>query len=645
MPDPPPATDGGGGAGRTRWADRRRLLAAAWLVAATVGGSLPVLWVVGAVPWRMPTLLVEKMFRSFAICAADGGSLTPMRMYCPRAGVPLGMYQTDGGLTYPLAGALARAGVDPLVAWQCSVAVLIIAGTGVLCWLLLRLTRSPLVATCFVVVHGLSGTASARSWDWYWRVTGAALLPLVFAALYMLYARAPRRRLAPLAMPGMALVAGVLAIGIEWQYAGLFAAATATTGVLLIALQRGWHWTQRAGLLASTAVGLGGIYALLRARLTIAGIGGQMDNAVEKATGGSVDLASFVVPDGPMSVIGRVLSRLGAADHLARSLVEHKQLWVTPYVGVLVVAFFVVVLALHRFRMPPDPGRPRGFLTLLTLIAVASALLAMGPVIRVAGLAAPTANVDSPVALLYAGTPVQWIRFPRTWGYLLHLSLLLVYASLAAAFLRRGTRQWSPLVLVLVALLALELVSPQVLDAVDDPRPSIALAPEWNRLDSDDPSAVRFAARRQPEFEDAVRAFDGPIVILPWRNAWSVVSMGPDVGIPVRNVGIDRNLVQVVEASPYTAEQLERPTTGLMRDMLDSGWASAIVLLDHFPHGTSIERYDTGRFSDGDLARQAWRAQHQRRLERAGYCVDAHDWFTVVSQDCAPTTGTAATSR
>jgi hypothetical protein len=259
MPDPPPATDGGGGAERTRWADRRRLLAAAWLVAATVGGSLPVLWVVGAVPWRMPTLLVEKMFRSFAICAADGGSLTPMRMYCPRAGVPLGMYQTDGGLTYPLAGALARAGVDPLVAWQCSVAVLIIAGTGVLCWLLLRLTRSPLVATCFVVVHGLSGTASARSWDWYWRVTGAALLPLVFAALYMLYARAPQRRLAPLAMPGMALVAGVLAIGIEWQYAGLFAAATATTGVLLIALQRGWHWTQRAGLLASTAVGLGGM--------------------------------------------------------------------------------------------------------------------------------------------------------------------------------------------------------------------------------------------------------------------------------------------------------------------------------------------------------------------------------------------------
>jgi len=121
--------------------------------------------------------------------------------------------------------------------------------------------------------------------------------------------------------------------------------------------------------------------------------------------------------------------------------------------------------------------------------------------------------------------------------------------------------------------------------------------------------------------------------------------MGPDVGIPVRNVGIDRNLVQVVEASPYTAEQLERPTTGLMRDMLDSGWASAIVLLDHFPHGTSIERYDTGQFSDGDLARQAWRAQHQRRLERAGYCVDAHDWFTVASQDCAPTTGTAATSR
>jgi hypothetical protein len=602
-----------------------------------VAGSLPVLWVVGAVPWRLPTLLIEQMFRSFATCAMHGGSLTPLRMYCPQAGVPLGMYQTDGGVTYPLSGTLFRAGVEPVVAWQLSVAVLVLGGTAVLAWLLLRLTGSMIWTTCVVVLHGLSGTASARSWDWYWRVTGAALLPLVFAALYLLFTRAPARRLRPLAAPIAAATGAVLLVSIEWQYAGLFAAASVAGGLLVLVALRGWRWHQRAALVASTAAGLSVVFAVLRLRLRIAGIAGQMGNALDKATGGSVDLVSFLVPDGPMSLLGRVLDGLGLGDHLARSLVEPKQLWVTPYVGVLVLAFFVALLVRHRFRVPPDPSRPGGFLILLAVVAGASAVLAMGPVIRVAGLAAPSLAIDSPVALLYAGTPVQWIRFPRTWGYLLHLSVLLLYATLAAAFLRRGVRRWSPLVLVLAALLALELVAPQVLDAFDDPRPSIALAPEWNRLDSDDPSAVRFAARQQPEYEEAVRGFDGPLVILPWRNAWSIVSMGPDSGIGVRNVGIDRNLTQVVAASPYTEEQLERVTTDTMRHMLDSGWASAIVLLDHFPHGTSIERYDTGRYSRGDLARQAWRRTHQRRLDRAGYCIDEHTWFTVVAPDCSPT--------
>lgn len=635
MPEPPPTTDGGVTL-HTRRQHRRRLWSAAWLAVATIGGSLPILWVVGAVPWRMPTLLVEKMFHSFAICAADGGSLTPMRMYCPRAGVPLGMYQTDGGLSYPLAGALFRAGVDAATAWKLSVAVLVLAGTAVLCWLLRRLTGSPAIASVLIVLHGLGGTASARSWDWYWRVTGAALLPLVLAAVYVLYARAPQRRLRPLAAPVAALALAVLVVGLEWQYAGLFAALTASGAVLLLVARRGWRWTQRAALLAWMTGGIGAVAAVLLVRLRIAGIGGQMDNAVEKATGGSVDLISFVVPDDAMSLLGRILERLGAGGVLARSLVEPKQLWVTPYVGVLVLAFLLILLARRRFHLPPDPARPPGFVVAMAALAVVSLVLAMGPVIQVADRIAPGASFGSPVALLYDGTPVQWIRFPRTWGYLLHLSLLLVYAALATALLRRGGRTWSPLVLVFAALMALELVSPQVLHAFDDPHPSIALAPEWNRLDSDDPPAVRFAAEQQPEYEDAVRGFAGPIVILPWRNAWSIVSMGPDAGIGVRNVGIDRNLVQVVEASPYTTAQLEHPTTALIRDMLDSGWASAVVLLDHFPHGTSIARYDSGRYSPGDLHRQAWRAGHQQRLAGAGYCTDVHTWFTVFSPDCAP---------
>ena len=632
-PDAPPAD--GGATGRARWPERRDLRATAWLAASTVAGSLPILWVVGAVPWRLPTLLVEKMFRSFALCAMDGGSLTPLRMYCPTAGVPVGMYQTDGGLTYPLAGALFRAGTDAVVAWQLSVAVLVLGGTAVLCWLLSRLTRSPALAALLVVLHGLGGTASARSWDWYWRVTGAALLPLVLAAIYVLFVRAPRRRVRVMAAPLAALTAAVLVVSLEWQYAGLFAAASAVGATLFIVLQRGWRWRQRAVLLGATAVGLGAVSVMLRMRLSIAGIGVQMENALEIATGGAVDLAGFVVPDGPMSLLGRLLVRLGAEDHLARSLVEYRQLWVTPYVDLLVLAFLLALLVRHRFRVPSDPGRPPGFLPLLAVIAVASAVLAMGPVIRVAGLAEPSATVTSPVSLLYDGTPVQWIRFPRTWGYLLHLSLLLAYASLAAAFLRRVGRGWSPLVAVFAALLALELVSPQVLAAAGDPRPSIALAPEWNRLDSDDPPAVRFAAEQQPEYEDAVGGFDGPIVILPWRNAWSIVSMGPDVGIPVRNVGIDRNLVQVVEASPFRHDELEQPTTDTMRRMLDSRWASAVVLLDHFPHGTSIERYDSRRYSPADLARQAWRRRHQWHLARDGYCIDEHTWFTVVSPECA----------
>lgn len=617
-----------------------RAWTAVWVVVAAVVGSLPILWVVGAVPWRLPTLLVENMFHSFATCAMDGGALDPVRMFCPEAGVPIGMHQLDGGLTYPLGGVLIRAGLDPLTAWKASVAALIIGGSAALSWLLLRLTASPLIATVVVVIHGLSGTASARSWDWYWRVTGSALLPLVFAAVYALYARATQRRLRPLLEPGLALVASVLVVSIEWQYAGLFAAATAAGAMLLITLQRGWAWRQRVGLLAGTTAGLGVVFAVLRWRLSIAGIAGQMDNARAKATQGSVDLISFVVPDGPMSLVGQVATVLGWDDRLARSLVEHKQLWVTPYVGVLVAVFFVALLAFHRFRVPADPRRPRGFLLLLTLVALASALFAMGPVIRVAGLADATATVDSPVGLLYAGTPVEWIRFPRTWAYLLHLAMLLIYASLAAAFLRDGARRWSPAVAVVVMLLALDFVSPQVIDAFSDPRPSIALAPGWNRLDSDDPAAVRFAAQQQPAFEEALRGFDGPIVMLPWGNAWNVVSMGPAAGIPVRNVGIDRNLVQVVEASPFSEGELERPTTVTMRRMLDSGWAGAVVLLDHTPHGTSINRYDSGRFIARDRRRQAWRRRHQQRLVRAGYCADEHAWFTVVS-DCDDATASA----
>lgn len=617
----------------------------AWLVVVAVAASLPILWVVGAVPWRLPTLIVEKMFRSFATCAMDGGALTPVRMLCPEAGVPVGMHQLDGGLTYPLGGLLIRAGADPLTAWKVSVAAVVIVGTAALCWLLLRLTASPLIATIAVVVHGLGGTASARSWDWYWRVTGSALLPVVFAAVYVLYVRAPQRRLRPLLVPGLALFASVLAVSIEWQYAGLFATGTAAAAMLLLTLQRGWRWQQRIALTASTAAGLGVLFALLRWRLSVAGIGSQMDNALAKATGGSVDLVSFVVPDGPMSLVGRVLTVLGWDDRLVRSMVEHKQLWVAPYVGGLVAVFLLGLLARHRFRLPPAPGRPRAFLPLLSLVAVASVVFALGPQIRLAGVARPAATFDSPIGLLYAGTPLEWIRFPRTWVYLLHLALLLIYASLAASLLRRGRRRWSPLLLVLAIAMALDFVSPQVLGAFDDPRPSIALAPGWTRIDSDDPAAVRFARREQPAFEQALRGFDGPVVMFPWGNTWSIASLGPSAGIPVRNVGIDRNVAQVVDASPFSADQFKRATPELMRRMLDSEWAAAVVMLDLTPHGTTIDRFDSQRLRPKDLARRSRRVRRQDALVRAGYCVTEGSWFAVIAVCHGHTFADSAASR
>lgn len=585
--------------------------------------------------------MVEKMFRSFAACAMRSGALNPLHMVCPDAGVPVGMHQLDGGVTYPLGGMLIRAGVDPLAAWKLSVATLVVAGTVALCWLLRRLTGSSLLATTFVVISALSATPSARSWDWYWRVTGSALLPMVFAAAYALYVRGPQRRLHHMVPPALALFASVLAVGLEWQYAGLFAATTAATAMLLLTLQRGWTGLQRALLAGWTAVGLGTVFAILRWRLALAGITGQLDNALDLASEGSVDLASFVVPDGPMSLLGRAITLLGRRDLLVRSMVEYRQLWVAPYLGVLVAGFLLVLLAVRRSRLRDDPGRPRGFLLLLSAIAVASVVFALGPMIDVADLAQPTWTLGSPVGLLYDGTPLQWIRFPRTWIYLLRLALLLIYAAAASALLRDRAGRWSPLLGVLVVLLALDFVSPQVLGAFDDPRPSIELAPPWNRIDSDDPAAVRFAAQQQPQYERALQGFGGPVVVLPWRNLWGIASLGPDTGIQVRSVGIDRNLAQAVDAAPFSADELEHPTTGTMQRMLDTDWAAAVVLLDHTPYGTSIERYERRQLSPGDIGRQAWRWRHQTQLARRGYCVDEHPWFTVIADCGAKPAGSA----
>ena len=72
-------------------------------------GCLPVLTVLGAVPGRRPAVLIEWMFSGFVRCALQDGALNPLVMTCDRAGVPVGMHQLDGGLTYPLGGLAAAA--------------------------------------------------------------------------------------------------------------------------------------------------------------------------------------------------------------------------------------------------------------------------------------------------------------------------------------------------------------------------------------------------------------------------------------------------------------------------------------------------------------------------------------------------------
>jgi hypothetical protein len=182
-----------------------------------------------------------------------------------------------------------------------------------------------------------------------------------------------------------------------------------------------------------------------------------------------------------------------------------------------------------------------------------------------------------------------------------------------------------------VVLLALDFVSPLVLRAFDDPRPSIALAPEWVKVDGDEPAVVRFDDEAAPELNRALAGFDGPVLLLPWGNTWITPSLGPDVGIPVRNVGIDRNLRRVVDASPFEHRQLRKPEVDTLRAMLDSGWASALVMLDHVPTADSIIRYDHQHLSARDSRWQLWVHNRQRDLAEAGYCLAGYSWFTVVT--------------
>lgn len=613
-------------------------------IGAGVVGALPVLWVVGAVPWRLPTLLIENMFRGFTACALSDGSLTPLRMVCNRAGAPLGMYQLDGGLSYPLGGLLVRLGVEPLAAWKLSVALLVVPGFVALFWLIRRITDSPVAAAGFVALHGLSGTMTARSWNWYWNIVAVALLPVLFSALYVLLARAGRRQLGPLLWPGAAVLATVLAISLEWQYAGLFASAVAACAVVLVASQRGWTALERLAVASAATTALLVVFAILKWRLATAGIEGQFRDTLLTAAHRSIDLVAFVAPDAAASIFGRGLHAAGADAVLARTVAEGPQLWVTPYVGVLTLVVITGLLVVRRGRLAPNPRVPAGFLPLLGLVTLAAVVLSLGPVIRVAWLPAPTLRVASPLAALWDTTPLQWIRYPWTWGYLTHLSLLLLYAVLAPGLLRRAG-SWSPLAWLLVAVLALDFLSPQAIRAFSSDLPSVGTAPGWTRIDRDHPGVAHFEATALPELDSALRDVDGPVVMLPWTNAWTIPHLGPDTGIVVRNTGIDRNVEQAEAAAPFTRTELRAPTEDMVRQMLDDDWAAGVALLDLMPStGASIARRDHQHPRANDLWWRRFARRTGNRLARAGYCVVQGSWFRVITK-CVPVRDLPAATR
>lgn len=601
---------------------------------AGVLGALPVLAVLGAVPGRRPTALIEWMFRGFVACALDAGALNPIVMVCERAGVPLGMHQLDGGLTYPLGGLLVRAGVDPITAWKLAVAVPLTVGFAALFWLGRRLSGSATAAAGLVALVALNGTMAARTWNWYWNTVAVVLLPVLFAALHALLVRAlpvrqGTRPASTLVAPALAAAVTVVLIGIEWQYAAVFALAVAVTAVVLLALERGWTAGSRTAVIACGAAGVAFAVLVLRWRLAVAGIDAQFGDSLATAADEGVDLSSLLLPDGNASFVGVALRLIGMQGMLADTLSDGRMLWVAPYLGVGVLALVAWLLAHRRPRMTDDRYRPRSFLALLALVAVGSLLLSLGPEWRLANVALPDAHVASPLRWMWTSTPMRWIRYPWTWHSVTFLAMALGLCAVLPVLVRDRDNR-SPLVWGLSALLVVELVSPQVLASIVQPAPSVPDAP--SRLTTADPAIARFDAEAVPELRRALADAGGMVTMLPWGNIWVLPHLGPANGIPMRNVGIDRNLSQVEASAPQTRPQL-RSQRGIVVDrLLRWGWTDTVVVVDHVPYAEEIARHATGELIVADINQLERNARTVREATQRGYCAEHHSWFTVLTR-------------
>jgi hypothetical protein len=591
-------------------------------------GCLPVVTVLGAAPGRRPTVLIEWMFSGFVRCALQGGALNPLVMTCDHAGVPVGMHQLDGGLTYPLGGLAVRVGAAPLTAWKLAVVLTLAVGFVALAWLAHRLTGSRLAAAAAVALLGFDATLTARTWNWYWNTVAFALLPVLLLALLALFDRATRQRPAALWAPAAAVTAMVLLIAIEWQYAGLFAAAIAGTALLVLVSRPHWTTRQRAALLAVGMLAAALVFAVVRWRLHLAGISGQFDESMLVAAEEGTDLLSLVVPDPEASFVGWLLHR-GTGARLTMALTEGRHVWIAPYLDLGLLVALAVLVVRQRTAPGVNPRCPSGFVTLLLVILAGSVVLSLGPVWHVARVALPDAVVTSPLHWLWIVTPLRWVRYPWTWNGVTTIATLVLATALLPRLARRRDGSWSPEVWIVLAVAVLELGSPLVIETLGTAEPSVATAPVQKT--AADPDVRRFARQQLPELHTALAQAGETVMFLPWGNTWITPFLGSAAGLDLRNVGIDRNMLQAEEVAPVSRKEL-RDLRGSMIDRLfRAGWIDAVALVDFIPTAEKIERAATGDLLVIDVRERARNARAVREVRQLGYCADRYSWFTLVT--------------
>jgi hypothetical protein len=589
-------------------------------VAATLVAS-----VIGAVPWRQPTMLVEDMFRGFTACARVDGYISPLVMRCGLAGVPVGMYQLDGGISYSLAWLFDGLGIDNMAAWKLSVWLLLVVGFGAFYWLARRLASAP-VAVAVTLVYSLSSSLTARSWNWYWCPMAVALLPLVLASCYQVIEHARERRLDRLTWPWLGACAAAVVVGLEWQYAGVLATSVLALTALVVLAQRGWTMRSRVVGGAAAATSLLLIAGIMWWRLHVAGVVAQYSttDAVQET---SVDVASLVLPDGRRSFFGAVLRGIGLDRLLVGHYADDAHLWPGPYLGLITITVLMAFVLYNRrqvrIRWPL-------FATVLAAVVGASVLLSLGSHLQLSKDLLPGGQIPLPWSRLWSVAPLHWMRYPWTWIPLAHVAALLLIAALAPRWRRGGPRANVGLI-ALCAVMLLEYGSPGVLRALVDSKPSVSTAPAGLRVSTADDAVARFESRGITELQSRLSKVDGVVAFLPWGNHWTVPHLGPEMGVSVRNVGIDRNVRQVEAAAPFTRDELRSPSADLVRNMLSSGWVDAVVLLDHWAEGDGVIRSARGDPSGGQRQWLRQKGMIERSLRDSGICIERFSWFSVAT--------------